>query len=114
MATSEPLVPTGLPYGEREQVRAQMQQAGVPLAPVEGDPPFAGNLVAAPPSQASSTTADEVARFDALANRAPTMPMGSNVQQMSVIQQYRETAAASGNAVANAVAQLIDEYRPGV
>lgn len=33
MATSEPLVPKGLPQGSRQQVRAGMQQAGIPLAP---------------------------------------------------------------------------------
>lgn len=33
MPTSEPLVPTGLPQGSRQEVRAGMQRAGLPLAP---------------------------------------------------------------------------------
>lgn len=33
MATSEPLVPTGLPQGSRQEVREGMQRAGMPLAP---------------------------------------------------------------------------------
>lgn len=33
MATSEPLVPKGLPQGSRQEVRQGMQQAGMPLAP---------------------------------------------------------------------------------
>lgn len=33
MATSEPLVPKGLPKGSRQQVREGMQRAGIPLAP---------------------------------------------------------------------------------
>ncbi len=32
-ATSEPLVPKGLPQGERQKVRENMVRAGVPLAP---------------------------------------------------------------------------------
>lgn len=33
MATSEPLVPKGLPKGERQRTRENMQRAGIPLAP---------------------------------------------------------------------------------
>lgn len=33
MATSEPLVPTGQPYGERAETVAAMRQAGLPLSP---------------------------------------------------------------------------------
>ena len=112
MATSEPLVPTNLPYGERQQVRAQMQEAGVPLSPVEGQAPFAEAALTAPP-QASPTTADEVARFDALANRAPTMPIGAG-PTITPTERYRQAAAQSGNPIAIAISDLIDEYLPGV
>lgn len=33
MASSEPLVPTGQPYGARKDTRAAMVSAGLPLAP---------------------------------------------------------------------------------
>lgn len=33
MATSEPLVPTGLEYGARKEVKAGMARAGMPVAP---------------------------------------------------------------------------------
>ncbi len=111
MATSEPLVPTNLPYGERQQVRAQMQEAGVPLSPVEGQAPFAEAALTAPP-QASPTTADEVARFDALANRQPTVPPAGRPGP-GPIEQYKAQAAASGNEIAMAVAQRIAKYLPG-
>lgn len=36
--TSESLVATGRPYGERQKLKAGMQQAGLPLAPVPTRP----------------------------------------------------------------------------
>jgi len=39
MATSEPLVPKGLPQGSRQQVRQGMVQAGVPLDVPRGGTP---------------------------------------------------------------------------
>ena len=115
MATSEPLVPTGLPHGERQQVRAQMQEAGVPLAPPSG-----GSVTSlpvarpAPPTSGSPSTADQVARFDALAGREPQFPAGvAAVKPPSPVDLYRAEAEASGNAVAVEIAQRIAKYMPG-
>lgn len=38
MATSEPLVPKGLPQGSRQEVRQGMVQAGIPLDVPKGGP----------------------------------------------------------------------------
>lgn len=61
MATSEPLVPKGLPKGERQKTRSNMQRAGIPLAPRRGQSP--GGLRQASPGPATVPAgSDPVAR----------------------------------------------------
>ncbi len=57
MATSEPLVPKGLPHGSRQQVREGMVQAGIPLAPPVG-PPGAPQVAPTRPSTLPGTVGD--------------------------------------------------------
>jgi len=48
MATSEPLVPKGLPQGSRQEVRQGMVQAGVPLDVPKGGPRTSGTSGTSP------------------------------------------------------------------
>lgn len=73
MATSEPLVPTGLPYGERQAQVTARRAAGIDLAPDQGEtpPPVA-------PPQGAATAAVRPARadFDALLEVPPPAVTG--------------------------------------
>ena len=65
MATSEPLVPTGLPYGGRQEITEAMDVAGLPRS------------VPSPAVPSSSPTptvggGGSLADFDVLAGRAPS------------------------------------------
>lgn len=55
--SSEPLVPRNLPKGSRQQVRAGMQRAGIPLAPRQGGQPSLGrsSSTQAPPPPVSAS-----------------------------------------------------------
>lgn len=85
MATSQPLVPKGLPKGERQRTVENMQRAGIPLAPRTGQ--ASAGLQASPGPAPVPAGADPVARV--LAENTPAdFPFLSQPEQ----------AAASGGA----------------
>lgn len=63
-----PLVPTGQPYGQRQQTEATMSEADLPLTAPQSPPPVApppaGELRTPPPRPRGT--------FDAFASRTPT------------------------------------------
>ncbi len=65
MATSEPLVPTGLPYGERQQIEGAMQTAGLPSSV---PPPGASPSSPTP----SAGGGGSLQGFDVFADREPS------------------------------------------
>lgn len=73
-STSQDLVPTGLPYGSRQNTVAQMQAAGVPLSSVTGgqgatQPGPTRDPASGPPGPINR---GQLSQFDVFANREPT------------------------------------------
>ena len=72
--TSEPLVPQGLPYGERQAQVAQMQMAGLPLSPRRGNAPAPSPVPAGASPAAPIDGSGLPASFDALTELQPMQP----------------------------------------
>ncbi len=73
--TSEDLVPTGLPYGSRQQTVANMQAANIPLSSVTagGSEALPGPATGPPtPPPAGPVNRQGLEQFDVFANREPT------------------------------------------
>jgi hypothetical protein len=93
--TSEPLVPQGLPYGERQAQVARMQQAGLPLSPRQG------NASALSPAQTGaqpavpSDGAGLPAPFDPLTELQPMQPWNS--QPADPKARFRQIADTTTN-----------------
>ena len=89
MATSEPLVPQGLPQGDRQKIEAAMEFGGVPK-----QVPAGGGAPSIPPSPptgrapAPPAPAPDLSGWDVLAGREPTMqgPPGSAPDPVSMFQ----------------------------
>ena len=102
-STSEPLVPTGLPYGERETTRDAMVAADIPLAP----PPL-GAVSPSPKVPGTAPAAGVPPNFDVFANRDPLgAPQAAAVDPAVSVQQ---AASASPNAVMQEIAALLPGY----
>lgn len=94
MTSSESLVPTGRPYGERQQIKADMQQAGLPLSPPAGGAPSRpgarriaptpGAPLAAGPALLDAATPDD---FPFLADQpaAPELPADQPASVMGAL-----------------------------
>ena len=82
MATSEPLVPTNRPQGSRQETRAGMLQAGIPLAP----PAEPGQAGAAPPGvPPGGPTPRSAAALDLSQTSPDQFPfLGDNLEQPNV------------------------------
>ncbi len=110
MGTSQDLVPTNRPYGERQNIVAQMQAANVPTSSEGGgatSPPRSPQ--ASPPVQAPRPSSPPVEQFDVLAGRQPDPSFQAIPQRQVMFQQIRD----SDNQVMQAIAQRIAEYRNG-
>ena len=111
MATSEDLVPNGLPYGERQNTKAAMQQAGTPTAsspaaPALGQLPGGGGVPIQSPPSSLATAPPQVAGFDSLAGRTQPDPFGVQAQTADQLAMLKE----SPNGIMRAVAALMPQY----
>ena len=66
MASHENMIPTGLPYGERQQYEQAAQVAGLPSSVP------AGGAFPSSPTPAPSAAADSLRGFDVFQNRQPS------------------------------------------
>ncbi len=110
MAHSESLVPTGLPYGQRQTTRDAMLAADIPLAPPpQPDGSALPPAVGPPPGAAAPPIPTN---FDVFSGRDPNPgPIGAIPVDPAAA--FRDAAAASGNAVMQDIARLIPDYRAG-
>ena len=99
--TSEPLVPQGFPYGERQAQVEQMQLAGLPLAPRQGNAPVPSQVQAGggPVSPAGGQGAP--AGFDLFDELQPTQPWDYQPQDPNA--HLRNLAQVSPNAFVRAL-----------
>ena len=114
MASSEDLVPTGLPYGSRGDTVAQMKAANVPLDSASGGPGSPGpTTVAAPPSAAPVPAAPVsragLAGYDVLANREPTPQFQATPPRQVMFERVRQ----SQNAVMQEIFARMPGYKEG-
>lgn len=112
MASSEDLVPTGLPYGSREDTVAQMKAANVPLGSASGGgappAPVAAPLAAAPAPAAPVSRAD-LAQYDVFANREPTPQFQATPPRQVMFERVRQ----SENAVLKSIFERMAGYKEG-
>ncbi len=94
--TSEPLVPKGLPHGDRQKLEAAMEVAGLPKQPTEQDSSIPGGV---PPSNATPTRPagnlpPDLARFDVFDGREPTgqAPIAPQLDPVSLFQARLDTS----------------------
>lgn len=112
MASSQDLVPTGLPYGERQKVVAQMQAADVPTSSEGGGGPVPALASAPPPSAAPAPIprrGPDLSGYDALANATPT----PNYQPVPRRQVMYEQVRQSNNQVMQQIFERMDGYKEG-
>jgi len=109
MASSQDLVPTDQPYGERQRTVAGMQAANVPLSSEGGG----GNVLApsapATPTPTRATAPAELQSFDVLAGREPTPDFQPIQPRQVAFAQIRQ----SPNRVMQAIAERMDGYKEG-
>lgn len=119
MASNEDMVPTGLPYGARQETTAAMKAAGVPLSSASGGsgPPTAPSA-AVPPAAAPAPTApapsqpisrEGLAQYDVFANREPTPEFQAAPPRQVMFEKVRQ----SPNAVMQAIYQRMAGYKEG-
>ena len=113
MASSEDLVPTGLPYGSRGDTVAQMKAANVPLGSASGGvaPPGPAPAVspAAAPAPAAPVSRAGLAGFDVLANREPTPKFQATPPRQVMFEKVRQ----SQNAVMQEIFARMPGYKEG-
>ena len=114
MASSEDLVPKGLPQGSRQEIEAAMTAAGLPLGsegaappPVPAAPTSAGPA-GAPPVGATVPARQQMQNFDVFGDRAPN-PVAAPSGRDVIFEQVRR----SDNAVLQAIFSRIDGYKEG-
>ena len=99
MASSEDLIPKGLPQGSRQENVAAFRAAGLPVgseqaAPVQGLGPPTGAPSAAPPIGPTAPARQAMQSFDVFAGREPN-PIAAPAGRDVIFEQVRN----SGNAV---------------
>ncbi len=114
MASSEDLVPKGLPQGSRQEIEAAMSAAGLPLGsagaappPVPAAPPPAGP-VGAPPVGATVQARQQMQNFDVFSDRGPS-PVAAPSGRDVIFEQVRQ----SGNAVLQDIFSRMSGYKEG-
>ena len=113
MATSQDLVPTGLPYGSRQRTVAAMDAADIPLSSSEGGggttPLVPTGAPPGPVAPAAPVSRANLQNFDALSNRQPTPNFQAVPQRQVMFEQVRQ----SDNRVMQAIAERMVGYREG-
>ena len=113
MATTQDLVPTGLPHGSRQETVSRMKAANVPLSSEGG-----GGTVSPPVTAAASPTAtlpaapvsrEGLANFDVFANRVPTPAFQGVPQRQVMFEQVRQ----SSNQVMQSIFERMVGYKEG-
>lgn len=102
MATHEPLVPTGLPYGQRQQIEGAMQVAGLPTSV---PPPGASPSSPTPAAGGGGS----LTQFDVFADREPSGVLPSSPMPDAVT-GFRMRVAASPNAAMRYYFSQVDGY----
>ena len=113
MASSEDLIPKGLPQGSRQENVAAFRAADLPVGseqavPEPGLGPPTGAPSAAPPIGPTTPARQSMAGFDVFAGREPNpvqAPLGRDI----IFQQVRD----SGNAVLQDVFTRMSGYKEG-
>ena len=114
MATSQDLVPTNQPYGQRQETVAARQQAGVPLSSQGAVSPFEGLDVAAQPLRRARPD------YDALLETEPPppplappalVPQQGVVSPREITDRFLERARLSENSFDRAVATRLAALR---
>ena len=90
--SDESLVPTGQPYGTREDTKGLMRMAGLPLG---ASPQVAGAPVSSPPPPSGGGGPG----LDLLAGRKPTMQYGQAGPMPSPLERLRMRVEGSQNLV---------------
>lgn len=113
MATTQDLVPTGLPHGSRQETVARMKAANVPLTSEGGGGRVSPSVTAAAsPAAASPATPvsrEGLANFDVFENRVPTPAFQGVPQRQVLFERIRQ----SDNAVMQAIAERMQGYKEG-
>ena len=109
--TTDDLVPTGLPHGERQNAEEGMRAAGLPKASDRGPEPSPGAPIAAPP-QAQPQTAAQTQAFDALTGTAPPRTVGQPAppNAPSFRDRLAQRAVEMNNQILAEVAALLPKY----
>ncbi len=109
MPSSQDLVPTNQPYGERQRTVAGMQAANVPLSSEGGGSDVLAPSATPSPRGVAAPATAELQSFDVLAGREPT----PDFQPIAPRQVAFERIRQSPNRVMQAIAERMDGYKEG-